>query len=156
WGYLEAVPVIKPPKRPRGRTRFLSEDEITRLMVACARSKNPELAPVVALAINTGARRGELLRLKWEQVDLTSDFGFSARIRLVETKTDTDRSVPLNKDAVDALTAHEPDPSKRVGRVFRRGKFRHAFEVALERAGIVGCTFHDLRHTAASWMVMRG
>jgi integrase len=62
----------------------------------------------------------------------------------------------------DALIALEPDPSRRQGRVFpagndRRGsQIRTAFEAALVRAGITGFRFHDLRHTAASHLVMRG
>jgi integrase len=58
WGYLDTVPEIEMPKEPRGRDRYLSEDEIVRLLDARDRSTNPALGPLVRVAINTGMRRG--------------------------------------------------------------------------------------------------
>jgi integrase len=79
------VPAIELPKALNGRTRYLSEAEITRLFAACARSRNPHLTAVVTLALNTGLRKTEILDLTWERVELDKDLGFNARITLYET-----------------------------------------------------------------------
>jgi len=69
--------------------------------------------------------------------------------------------VPLNHAATQALLALEPDPHNRQGLLFPNGdgrplSIRNAFDTAVKRAGLEGFRFHDLRHTAASHMVMRG
>lgn len=157
WGYLDVVPEVVLPKTPRGRLRFLDADEIGRLLEACRASRNRYLSAVVVIALHTGMRKGEILGLEWERVDLSS-----ARIRLDRTKSGEPRGVPLNRDVYEVLIALEPDAQRRQGRVFpegndRRGsQVRTAFEAALTRAGITGFRFHDLRHTAASHLVMRG
>jgi len=162
WGYLDRVPEIELPQAPRGRTRFLTEDEITRLLTACAKSKNQHLTAIVTLAINTGMRKGEIMGLTWERVDLAKYLGFNARITLYDTKNGEPRGVPLNKAAVGTLSTLEPDSAKCEGEVFKRkngkdwGQMRTAFEKAVERAGLLNFRFHDLRHTAASHLAMRG
>lgn len=157
WGYLDAVPEIVLPKTPKGRLRFLDVEEIGRLLEACRASRNRYLSAVVVLALHTGMRKGEILGLEWERVDLSS-----ARFRLDRTKSGEPRGVPINRAVYEVLIALEPDPDRRHGRVFpagndRRGsQVRTAFAAALARAGITGFRFHDLRHTAASHLVMRG
>jgi integrase len=163
-GVIDRLPEIPRPPKGEHRTRFLSEDEITRLLTACRASRNPWLAPLVTLALTTGARRSELETLTWEQLDLEADYGLSPTMRLERTKSGRPRVVPLMADAVAALTALTPDPAQREGRVFRfKGNIRHAFELALTRAGIPKGTdpasrvsFHTLRHTAGSWLTIRG
>ncbi|MEO8046924.1 MAG: site-specific integrase [Nitrospirota bacterium] len=162
WDYLDRVPEIELPPAPRGRTRFLSKDEITQLLMACAQSRNKHLVLIVTLAIHTGMRKSEILNLAWERIALDKDMGFSATIRLYDTKNGEARGVPLNKDATTALMALQPDIAQRVGRVFRRdngkdwGQIRTAFETAVARAGLPDFRFHDLRHTCASHLAMQG
>jgi len=162
WGYLDRVPEIEMPKAPKGRTRFLSEAEILRLLEACSQSKNQHLRAIVTLAINTGMRKGEIMGLSWERIDLTRDLGFGATLTLYDTKNGEPRGVPLNTQAIAALASVEPDPAKRMGRVFKRtngddyGAIRTAWERALKRADIPNFRFHDLRHTCASYLTMRG
>jgi integrase len=162
WNYLDRVPDIELPKAPRGRTRFLDQSEIHRLFEACTHSKNKHLPAIVMLAIHTGMRKNEIVGLKWERISLDKDLGFNARVTLYDTKNGEPRGVPLNTDAIAALTALEPDPSKRSGSVFKRangedwGQIRTAFEKAVERAALSDFRFHDLRHTAASHLAMRG
>jgi integrase len=157
WGYLSTLPEIVLPRRPEGRLRYLTEEEITKLLAACRTSRNRYLEPAVILALHTGMRKGEILALEWERVDLST-----ARLTLLQTKSGKPRGVPFAGAVYDALIALEPDPARRQGRLFpngndRRGsQVRTAFEAALTRAGIVGFRFHDLRHTAASHLVMRG
>jgi integrase len=103
--------------------------------------------------------------LTWEQIDLAADFGLSPVVRLERTKSGKPRTVPLVDDAVAALMAIEPDPAKRLGPVFRLdgSSVRKAFDKALNRAGIPKgndpssrVSFHTLRHTAASWLTIKG
>jgi integrase len=160
WNYLDRVPEIELPAAPRGRTRNLTEGEIARLLNACTQSKNKHLSSIVTLAINTGMRENEIMGLTGERIELDKDLGFNPRNTLYDMKNGEPRGVPLNTAA--ALIAIEPDPEKRVGSVCKRkngedwGQTRTAFEMALERAGFKDFRFHDLRHTAASHLAMRG
>ncbi len=162
WRYVDRVPDIELPKAPRGRMRYLTEHEIQKLLAACAESRNHHLGRMVTLAINTGMRRSEILNLTWERIELDTDLGFNARITLYDTKNGEARGVPLNQAAGAVLSALEPDAQARIGRVFKRkdgsdwGQMRTAFEKAVERAGLSDFRFHDLRHTAASHLAMRG
>lgn len=72
WGWIEHNPVskVKRPKEPRGRIRFLDDDERVKLLDACKESVNPFLYVIVVLAITTGMRQGEILKLKWKDIDL--------------------------------------------------------------------------------------
>jgi len=115
YSYLDRVPDIDMPKAPKGRTRFLNEEELERLLAACASSKNPHLSAIVVLAVNTGKRKSEILNLKWEHVNLDKDFGFNAGVTLYDTKNGEDRGVPLNTAAIAALQSVEPDPENRTG-----------------------------------------
>jgi integrase len=159
WGYIDQVPDVEMPRRPEGRTRFLDEAEIVRLLHACAEAKgrNPYLPAIVTIAINTGMRKAEILELEWERVDLST-----GRLTLYRTKSGKPRGVPMNTAVYDALVGIQSDPEQRRGLVFQKrdarawGQIRTAFQNALDRAGIKGVRFHDLRHTAASHMVMRG
>jgi integrase len=160
WGYLDREPTIEFPKKPEGRKRYLTEEELGRLLQACATSRNTSLLAIVVLAVNTGMRKREILTMTWEHVDLTSDYGINARVELHQTKNGKPRGVPLNRVCVDVLTELEPNPAQRVGPLFKgrdgmaKTQMRTAFESACKRAGILHCRFHD--HTAASHFVMRG
>ena len=102
-------------------------------------------------------RKAEILGLEWERVDFAT-----ARITLYQTKNGKPRGVPMNRAVYDALTALEPDAARRRGLLFHKrddrrwGQIRTAFERAVARAKLPDFRFHDLRHTAASHLVMRG
>jgi integrase len=157
WGYVATVPEVTLPKKPEGRRRFLAEEELRRLLAACEGSRNPHLAAIVTVAVHTGMRKGELLGLEWERIDLAS-----ARIVLYDTKNGAPRGVPMNRAVYDVLMRLGPTAEERTGLVFRRrsglawGQIRRAFDTAVTKAAIPDFRFHDLRHTAASHMVMRG
>jgi integrase len=85
-------------KEPQGRLRWLTREEITRLLEAAAKSRNKELRSAVIVVLNTGLRLGELLGLTWERVDLSRGV-----IRLELTKSGRRRAVPLNAESYDAL-----------------------------------------------------
>ncbi|HTW39039.1 MAG TPA: site-specific integrase [Steroidobacteraceae bacterium] len=158
---MERNPVsdISRKKEPRGRTRFLSDDERTALLDACAKSEWPALHALVLLAITTGARKGELITLKWADVGLKT-----GRALVRETKNDEQRTLPLAGKALDALRELKLHNSARSEYVFAQpsglpGPYEHFdahWYVALEAAGISDFHFHDLRHTTASMLAAQG
>ncbi|MBA7597163.1 Tyrosine recombinase XerD [subsurface metagenome] len=153
WGYIQTNPAqrVKQLKTPPGRIRYLSFEERDRLLVECA--PNLMLFAVVAGALSTGMRRGELMRLKWE------DVSFEMRtIYLRQTKNNTARAVPISNSL---LTFLHKFYKKRVGEfVFSKpdgkpyGDWKRSFATACRRAGVKDFRFHDLRHTFASYLVM--
>jgi integrase len=159
WNWLDhsPMPKVRKLKLPRGRVRFLSDQERTALLDACQGSHNPYLYTVVVVALSTGARRGELLSLRWPDVDLNRSM-----LTFRETKNGETRSVPLTGRGFDALAQHAKSRRLTTPLVFpdRTGTrplgIRGAFDNAVERAGIADFHFHDLRHTFASYLAMNG
>ena len=156
WGWVRDNPVRSIAKRREnpGRARFLSRDELTRLLDECRKSRQPELELLVMMALSTGMRRGELLGLRWSEVDL--DRGLA---RLIDTKNGEARAVTLTP----TVRAHLKERALKTGLVFhapgepdRPLDPRGAFEAACERAGIADFVWHDLRHTTASYLAMSG
>lgn len=158
---LDRNPVtdIRRKKEPRGRTRFLSDEDRAELLKACADSAWPALRTLVLLAITTGARKGELTALRWADIDLKK-----GRALVRETKNDEPRTLPLAGQALEALRELKPKNSARSEYVFPQpsgfpGPYEH-FDMhwysALEAAGIPDFHFHDLRHTTASMLATQG
>lgn len=147
WEVLPAVPKIRLEKEPEGRIRWLEPDEETRLLAACQKSRNAELPRLVVMALETGLRRGELLGLTWDRVDLSRGV-----IRLEVTKSGRRREVPMRQVVYDLLAA---TPGPRDGRLFRTRSIRTAFENAVAAAKVDNFHLHDCRHHFASWFVMR-
>jgi len=160
WGWVEANPLVKvtKPKEPRGRVRFLDDDERERLLQACRESASRDLYSAVMLALSTGARQQEILGLRWPQVDL------SRRVAtLHETKNGERRVLPLAGPALDLL--RERSKVRRLDtdlvfpgrtRVPKPVDLRSPFETALKRARIEDFRWHDLRHSTASYLAMNG
>jgi excisionase family DNA binding protein len=155
WGYSADNPVAKVKlfsERDNLKERVLTADEETKLLAHCA----PHLRPIVVFALNTGMRRGEILGLRWDQVDPA---GKSVLVK--RTKSGRDRSIPLNEAAAGVIKAQRTKshgtyvfPSTK-GREFMR-TVDHSFGRACRLAGIVGLRFHDLRHTFATRLIRRG
>ena len=152
WGHAKENPVkkIKFEKENNNRTRFLEAEELKRLLDNC----HPKLRAIILVAVNTGMRRGEIRTLKWRDVDIQRGFA-----SLDKTKNGEARNVPLNQTARETLMAIPKHPSSPY--IFCNSKgnlynFRASFMKALENAGISNFKFHDLRHTAASYLAMAG
>jgi integrase len=139
---LSAVPKIRLEKEPQGRVRWLEPHEEVRLLDACRASRTKHPAAIVTVALETGLRRGELLGLAWDRVDLSRGV-----IRLETTKSGRRREVPMRQ-------AVYPEPHQ--GRVWPYRSIRNAFEAAVETAGLDNFRFHDTRHHFASWFMTRG
>ena len=159
WGWLEVNPVKKvaKPSEPRGRARFLSDDERERLLKACQECPNPILFTIVVVALSTGARKNEILTLKWQNIDFERNV-----IRLENTKNGERRALPLVAKAYDLLELIRPDQCNENEYVFPRPDGKKPVDIkrswlwAIKKAEIEDFTFHDLRHTAASYLAMNG
>jgi integrase len=153
WGVPMRSNVMRDVKKPqpkRGRDRRLSEEEHTLLLRSCSKSSNHWLTPLIIIAIETGMRRGELLSLAWEDVDL------DLRVAHLDmTKNGSKRDVPLSSEAINLLRSLPHDIS---GNVFplTAAALRGLWNRACRRAGITGLHFHDLRHEATSRFFEKG
>ena len=172
WEWVESNPLRKVKKlpEPKGRVRFLSDDgelqdgtviegEKTRLLKACRASPNQYLYPVVVLALSTGMRKSEIMTLTWKDIDLNK-----GQIYLKETKNGERRSVPLVGHALDViknlgkvrrLDTNLLFPSKKNAKT-KPIHLRDPWQKALKIAQIDDFRFHDLRHSAASYLAMNG
>src|SRR2546422_180029 len=103
WQWMEDNPCkrVSKPSEPRGRVRFLTDEERQRLLDACTASSSRYLYLVVLIALSTGFRKGEILHLQWPDVDLTQ-----GRITSHETKNGERRTVPLTGPALDQMRQH--------------------------------------------------
>ena len=196
--WIESNPVGKMvEKEPRGRVRFLSDDEREKLLMVCRESGNPRLYPIVVLALATGARRGESLGLRWPDVDWERQVAV-----LHDTKNRERRVLPLTGHALELLQklakVRRIDSDLIFANPAGKATFpRKAWERACDAAGIernprkdlqkrleamgvqvevpateeqflelcdrhgigpetLGFRFHDLRHSAASYLAMNG
>lgn len=138
------------PKAPEGRVRYLQPKELGEVLAAC-----PEwLRPIAGLATATGMRRGELLAVRWEDVDLKA-----GTIILRKTKSGKERPAFINDLARQVLTSIGADGRKQKGLLFpdvTPAQVSVAFIRACEDAGVKDFSLHDLRHTFASHLRMHG
>ncbi|NOU24502.1 MAG: site-specific integrase [Methylotenera sp.] len=149
---------VTKPKEGDGRVRFLSDDERPRLLDACRGHGDLYLA--VVLSLTTGARQGEIMTLRYGQIDFNRKV-----ITLNKTKNGDKRALALVGEAFELLQARSKVRSLTDDRVFpptAKAKkaecldLRLPWEVALKAAGIKDFHWHDLRHTAASYLAMSG
>lgn len=159
WGWVDDNPLRKVSKKkePRGRMRFLSDEERPNLLDACKKSDSIYLYTIVVLALSTGGRRMEILGLNWDNVDLNRGI-----ITLHETKNGERRILPITGHALELIKKQAQIrhincnllfPSKDLSKPI---DIRTPFENALKRAGITDFRFHDLRHSCASYLAMNG
>jgi integrase len=142
---------VRRPPQGRPRNRRLQDDEEQQLLAACREARKTWLVHFVALAIETGMRRSELLGLQWPNVNLDRRIAF-----LPVTKNGESRGVPLSTRAVEILRS---PPSSRDGGVFgdlTQDALKQSFKRAVRRAGIKSLRLHDLRHEASSRFFEKG
>ncbi len=176
-----ACEAVTPPKIERKEITPLDREQAQALLEA---AKGDRLGALYVLAVHTGMREGELLGLKWEDVDLKSGV---LRLRralvreggktvLGDLKTaKSRRSVRLTRAAVEALRCHlerQMEEMERVGSLYQPGGLAFAtesgtlinpsnlrnrsFKYLLKRAGLPRICFHDLRHTCATLLLSQG
>lgn len=158
WEWMEDSPIrkISKLKEPRGRVRYLSDEERTKLIAAARDIENPTLYTVIVLALSTGARQGELLSLNWKDVDFKR-----GSLTFHETKNGERRTVPLTGLAHDLLKERYSKREKVTQLVFPSEentpvRVDRPFQALLFQTGIKDFRFHDLRHSAASYLAMNG
>jgi integrase len=137
------------------KTRFLSDDERERLLAACKASKWPRLYLLVLLALTTGARKGELVGLRWRDIDLTLKV-----LHVVRSKNGDSKVLPLVPAALEQLQQLQGAPG---GLVFpsrldptKPMAFESRWHQALKEARIRAFRFHDCRHSCASYLAQHG
>jgi integrase len=146
------VKLVRKPPVQNSRKRRFHHDEQQRLLSACDLSRPPEMKQLIVLAVETAMRRGELLSLEWQDIDLNKRV---AHVKL--SKNGESRDVPLSKAAVAALHGLPRSPTS-TDRIFALtpNQVRLAFERVRTRAGLADIHFHDLRHEAISRLFERG
>ena len=138
-------------KEDNSRLRYLEKEEMVKLLSKCT----GRLKAIIIVALNTGMRRGEILNLKWHDVDFRRNI-----IYLLRTKNNEKREITMNEAVRTALLKIRKHPEgpyifcDENGRAFY--SVRTSFFTACKKAGIIGFRFHDLRHTFASQLVMAG
>lgn len=156
WGLAQSNPATKVKlfsENDTQKERILAHDEEARLL-----AESPDyLKPILVIALNTGMRRGEILNLRWDQVDLRG-----RQIAVRKTKSGKDRLIPISSRLLSVFSLLGPHrgesrlvfPNPATGRPYTEVK--KSFKMACERAGIEGLRFHDLRHTFATRLVKAG
>ena len=153
WGIYVQNPVrdIRLPTDNRPRDRRLQAGEEARLLAACEQARNPWLLPIVQLALETAMRQGELIRLRWEHIDLNH-----RTAHLPDTKNGESRTVPLSTTAIRVLRAL---PRSLHGQAFpgvTTEAIKRAYIRAVRRSSIEDLRFHDLRHEATTRLFEKG
>jgi integrase len=148
WDINIANPMllVRKPPSPPGRNRILSREEETELLKACEPKANRNIytRPFIILALETAMRRGELLSLRWDNID------YSKRTAYLQlTKNGDSRTVPLSTRAIETLEAL---PISIDGRVLpiNFAALENNFKRARERVNLKDLRIHDLRHTAVT------
>ncbi len=172
WQWCERNPVdaAKKPRVSNKRIRYLLDDERERLLRACRESDNLDLYLVVVLAISTGMRRGEIMNMRWSTITFHEDRGVAKLLLSADdTKNGTQRSVVIASHAHELLKQRRDDLTPKGSKVALTGlvfpsygdvdrpvDLRAPWEATLADANLRDFRFHDLRHTAASYMAMNG
>ncbi len=150
-GWVEKIPRLSVRKQPPGRIRFLTREEACRLITELP----DHLATMAAFALATGLRQANVTHLEWSQVDMVRRVTW---IHPDQSKSRKPIGIPLSNEAMAVLKGQEEKDDRWVFPY--RGKpidkIKTAWGKALERARIENFTWHDLRHTWASWHIMNG
>src|SRR5437588_8685956 len=154
WELLEESPMagIRFLRENNARTRYLSLQECQRLIASCIA---PHIRALVGVALHSGMRLGEILNLRWYDLDFSSGF-----ILVRDSKNGESRHVPMDATLFALFRAYP----HRLGTdlVFSSPAGGHIVDVrtgflnSCKRAGLIDLHFHDLRHTFASHSVMSG
>mgnify|MGYP000636789254 CR=1 FL=1 len=137
------------------RTRYLSNTERKRLLDACRSSKWNKLYLIVLMAITTGSRKGELLKLKWNDIDFEWQTAYVST-----TKNGLPKVLPLTNDVINEMIKFRHQESQLIFnseiKINKHYEFFKPWKKALKQSAIVDFRFHDLRHSCASYLAQSG
>jgi len=149
------VQLIPSKREDNHRVRYLSTLERERLLKACKEATWSKLYLLVLTAITTGARRGELLGLRWSDIDIERQTAF-----VQTTKNGQPRVLPLTSDVINELTRCKQQSDSLIFNSEIKPDnafcFNKQWKKALVVAEVDNFRFHDLRHTTASYLAMSG
>jgi integrase len=137
--------------RENPRERYLDDEELSRLFKEIDTLENRVAADAIMLILLTGARRGEVENLQWEEIDW--DEGVA---RLSDSKTGSGRVLFLSPEALSILASRRPTYGRQSGACFDLTTLRYWWDKASSRANLRGVRLHDLRHTFASQGMKKG
>lgn len=158
--WLETNPVhrVSKMKESKGNERFLNHDEAVAVLEKSDQRGRPDFKVFVAILLTTGARTGEILSATWQQVDFERK-----TIDLSDTKNGERRVLPLVEPALSLLLAHGKVRHLHSDLVFpaptnakKPADYRHQWTKLKDECELIGVRFHDMRHTAASFLIMSG
>ncbi len=185
WGWISRNPAIdaSPPRVPLREMKPPSPDEVVRLF-RLAQESDPDLATFIVLAASSGARRGELIALRWKDIDFArGTLSIERGIVLVDgklieqgTKTHQSRRITLDSSTLRSLESHHlrmEESAARAGATIRSTSFifsesvdgslpwrpdstTRAFRSLCTKAGVEGVRLHDLRHYVATRLLTAG
>jgi len=148
---INPMKLVNKLQEPPGRIRFLEEDELNRLVKCCEEN----FKSYVLIAFHTGLRLSEQLRLKWNDVDFKNNF-----ITIHRTKSGKMRTLHMNDDMIkifNSIPKQEESPFIFCDKDGRSNvNVRGAFDRAKTKAKITDFHWHDIRHTTASHLAMKG
>ncbi len=154
WDLLEQSPMkgMRFLRENNARTRYLSVEECHRLIASC---NAPHIRAIVTVALHSGMRLGEILNLRWRDLDLRAGF-----ILVRDSKNGLARHVPLDATLTDFFVMYPRRPETELIFASSSGSrlkdIRGGFLNACSRAGIIDLHFHDLRHCFSSFFVASG
>lgn len=158
WGWITSSPLkkVKRPKEPKGRCRYLNEEELTRLLKEAQNYSNPLFYPLILISLMTGGRQSEVLNLTWEDIDWKNSLLF-----FKDTKNKETRSIPISEKIRNTLKdIKEKNPSTLFifENPFQRRPIhiRYGWAYILKRAKIKDFKWHDIRHCTGSYLAMNG
>jgi integrase len=153
WGWISRVPTIQMPKIERGEPRFITRQEFEKL----AKELPPHVRAMARFSVETGQRYSSVAKLQWSAVDLKRRHAF---VTSSTSKSKRPIAIPLNTAAISILKGQigKHDTCVFADQLGRApvGSVKTAWHKAVERAGLKGFRWHDLRHTWASWHTMAG
>jgi integrase len=160
-GYVHPCRSVERRAENNEKTRFLTDEERMRLLDACKASSWPRLYALVLMALTTGARKGELLGLKWGDIEFTDEHeSLGGLATIARTKNGDPRVLPLTKPVAAELQRFKGAATSHVFvsplRKDRAYSFEPKYLEALQAARIRGVTFHTLRHSCASALAKNG
>lgn len=153
--WIVKAPYIEMPPRPAPKDRWLTQDELNKLIDAC---KVPHIKTFILMAIKTGARKSAILQLTWDRVSFERGiivYALPGKNHGNKRRAIVPMSESLKKELqtvrefaqTDWVIEHRGKPIKSI---------QESFKSALIGSGIDHCTIHDLRRTCATWLVQKG